>query len=78
MITVIDDDRQFPYFSPVCSLCRHKTGFRQCSAFAEKIPLEIWTGQYGHEQPFPGDHGIQFEPVPGAKITTPQVPTTAG
>lgn len=77
MIKVIDDDRQFPYFSPVCSLCRHKTGFRKCSAFSGQIPSEIWTGQNTHEQPFPGDHGIQFAPAPGAKITKPQVPTAA-
>ena len=77
MITDLDNDRQFPWFSPVCTFCRHKVGFRKCRAFADQIPTEIWTGQITHEQPFPGDHGIQFEPAPGAKITKPQVPTAA-
>jgi hypothetical protein len=26
-----------------------------------------------HQAPYPGDHGIRFAPVPGAKVTSPQV-----
>lgn len=61
------DDRELdiPVFSEVCSDCKHwRLGrTRTCDAFPEGIPLEIWMGRNDHRQPYPGDHGIQFEPV---------------
>ncbi len=74
MSSILDQSLAIPRFSPVCAFGRHRTGFRQCVAFAEQIPREIWTGECTHEQPYPGDHGIQFESVPGAKVTRPHVP----
>ena len=74
-LTGLDDrQRRIPGLSPVCTFCRHESGFRKCAAFPDEIPLPIWTGANTHEDPYPGDHGIQFEPVPGAKVTRPQVP----
>jgi hypothetical protein len=35
-----------------------------CDAFPDGIPAEIWTGKNLHDKPYPGDHGVQFEPVP--------------
>ena len=73
-ITGLDDrELRIPHVSPVCIYCRHVKRFRRCAAFKGEIPLEIWLGKNTHQQPYPGDHGIQFEPVPGAKVTTPQV-----
>lgn len=48
-----------------CPSCRHKNrdGQRGCAAFPEGIPLPIARGQVKHTEPFPGDNGIQFEPV---------------
>jgi hypothetical protein len=50
---------------PVCLLCRHyhRSGFRTCDAFPERIPDEIWVYVNPHTQPIPGDHGIHFEPI---------------
>ena len=50
---------------PVCLLCPHyrRSQFRTCDAFPDRIPDEIWVYVDPHKKPFPGDSGIQFEPV---------------
>ena len=63
---MIIDDREINQgsFSEVCSFCKHVQGFRKCEAFKdEDIPLEIWNGENDHREPYPGDHGIQFEEI---------------
>ena len=55
-----------PTFSPVCTWCRHlrDSGVdRQCDAFPNGIPMAIWKGENDHRAQFPGDGGIQFEPI---------------
>lgn len=32
-----------------------------CDAFPERVPREIYTGQFDHREPYPGDNGIRFE-----------------
>jgi hypothetical protein len=53
--------------APVCARCRHFDRDRRdadvCEAFPNGIPDEIWKGEDDHSEPFPGDHGIQFEPI---------------
>lgn len=34
-----------------------------CDAFPERIPPEIFAEEVSHDKPYPGDHGIQYEPV---------------
>ena len=48
-----------------CRTCIHYRGGRDCAAFPfpKKIPEEIFTGAVSHEQPYPGDNGIQYEEV---------------
>ena len=39
----------------------------KCKAFPEGIPLEIFREEVDHEKPYPGDNGIQYEPIEGDK-----------
>jgi hypothetical protein len=45
----------------LCKLCKHRHGFG-CTAYPDKIPLEIRLMRVDHREPYTGDHGILFEP----------------
>jgi hypothetical protein len=50
----------------LCDLCKHlHSGSHPptCAAYPDRIPLEIRLMQVDHREPYPGDHGIRFEPV---------------
>ena len=56
---------------PLCDRCRHldldaseEKGKIVCKAFPDGIPTKFWHGEVEHRTPEPGDHGIQFEPLP--------------
>lgn len=65
--------------APVCFKCKHfrpeeaffdkeaLEEYSYCAAFPDGkgIPFEILVGGNSHEDPFPGDHGIQFEKKQG-------------
>jgi len=36
-----------------------------CDAYPDGIPDPIWNMQVDHRKPASGDHGIQFEVIPG-------------
>ena len=44
-----------------CIRCVHKfAGHPGCTAFPDRIPMEIGLNEHDHREPFPGDHGIRF------------------
>lgn len=49
-----------------CATCRNWTQNVQCKAFPDLIPEAIRTGQHDHREPFPNDHGILYDPIPGS------------
>lgn len=52
-----------------CIFCKHREEGNNftCAAFPNGIPNAIIFGENKHFKPFPGDHGIQFEPLPQFK-----------
>lgn len=55
-----------PAAPPICYECKHfneNPEVLTCTAFPDGIPFEIITSEFDHHKPYPGDHGIQFEPI---------------
>lgn len=50
-----------------CANCKHYSGNARCNAFQDSIPDAILTNEHDHRQPYPGDNGIQFEPIDDAQ-----------
>jgi hypothetical protein len=50
---------------PQCAGCLHFDPTRwECAAFkGNGIPAAILTGEHDHRFPYPGDHGIRYEPT---------------
>lgn len=46
-----------------CISCKHYTMMATCEAFPNKIPYEIISGHFIHTRPYPGDHGIMYDPI---------------
>jgi hypothetical protein len=52
----------------LCDLCKHRHPDSHpptCAAYPDRIPLKILLMEVDHRQPYPGDHGIRFEPADG-------------
>lgn len=50
--------------SDQCITCKHYRLLGECDAFPKGIPQPIITGEHDHRQPYPGDHGIRYAPMP--------------
>ncbi len=49
-----------------CSYCKHndlESPDAVCAAFPDGIPREILKEDVLHDGPYPGDHGLRFEPM---------------
>lgn len=44
-----------------CQFCIHYQGSQRCQAFPAGIPADLWSGKNWHQEPYPGDGGIQYE-----------------
>ena len=56
---------EWMHFSKICTHCSNMTDIvgRRCRAFPDGIPRPIWLGENNHKKPYPGDHGIRFDPA---------------
>ncbi|GEM_PF-958229 len=46
-----------------CIGCKRYTMSATCEAFPDHIPHKIFSGQFIHTKPYPGDHGILYDPI---------------
>ena len=46
-----------------CIQCVHYRLDLKCDAFPDGIPEPIILGEHDHHEPYPGDHGIRWEPI---------------
>jgi hypothetical protein len=47
----------------VCLACKNMVDMNHCLAFPDGIPEPILLGENDHTEPYPGDHGIQFDSI---------------
>jgi hypothetical protein len=58
---------------PNCIYCKHFHGDSAnpaCDAF-DAIPAGIWKNHVDHRNPYPGDRGVQYEPISDDSPFTP-------
>ena len=53
---------------PLCYHCKNHAYHGYCIAFPDGIPEVILMGKDDHIKPYPGDNGIQFEPIDDEEI----------
>ena len=59
----LEKEYAFHLFGEIqCMSCKHDHGDGTCEAFEKQIPLDIFAGRHDHRKPYPGDHGILYEP----------------
>jgi hypothetical protein len=61
---------------PQCFECVHldRSGdfsILRCRAFHDEIPVPIQMNKHDHRKPYPGDHGIRFEPIAERQASPP-------
>lgn len=44
-----------------CSSCENFISAKECLAFPNGIPADIWENKNDHKSEYPGDRGIQYE-----------------
>jgi hypothetical protein len=52
-----------PQYDPACMLCTRYEPDDTCEAFPKGIPRKILEGEVKHIKAYPGDHGLQFDPI---------------
>jgi hypothetical protein len=65
----------------IATICVWCTRFRRevrdknvCDAFPDGIPDAVILMEHDHRCPYPGDHGLRFDPRPGSAEFMPPVP----
>ncbi|MBP9890050.1 MAG: hypothetical protein KBF93_27370 [Leptospiraceae bacterium] len=55
--------RTLPYPCVNCIHYDKVEGWYNCQAFPNGIPEKIYINENDHTSPYPGDNGIQYEPI---------------
>ena len=61
----VSEEKDYVTSPSQCQQCKHRLPgyWNRCEAYPDGIPMKILANLVDHQKPYPGDHGIRYEPL---------------